>query len=460
MKLPKKGEIRKPSKTLAGVTPLAVMLKPKRCEHGTCLYCPMYNVPQSYTPLSPPAIRAEMLNYDPGKQVKARLKAFELMNHPTDKIELIVMGGTFLQYSKKYQKEFIKKCCDALNKSKSSNLKEAKKKNETAKHRMVALCLETRPDTCTKENVKWMIKLGATRIEIGVQAIDDEIYKLVNRGHKVKDVVKATKLLKNANLKVFYHIMIGLPGSTPKKDLEMFKQIFSDQRFKPDGLKIYPCQVFKNSVLEEWFKEGKYKPYSKNTIKSLLIKMFKVIPEYCRVMRVMREIPPKYLAAGTKRIDLRSEIQKELKKEKVKINEIRFREVGFWLRDKKKKESLNRDLKLKVSRYKASQGHEYFLQFVNKDDVLFGLCRLRTSNKNGGVYGAIRELHVYGKAKEIGKKGKIQHRGLGKKLVEKAEKIARNYGVKELYVIAGIGVRRYFYNLGYKLKGQYVSKKI
>ncbi len=460
MKLPKKNEIRKPSKTLAGVTPLAVMLKPKRCKHGLCVYCPKYDVPQSYTPLSPPVIRAKMLNYSPEKQVKARLKAFELMNHPTDKIELIVMGGTFLEYPKKYQKEFIKRCYDALNGSKAKNLEEAKKKNETSKHRCVALCLETRPDTCNKETVKWMVKLGTTRVEIGVQAIDDKIYKKVNRGHKVKDVVKATKILKNAGFKVGYHIMPGIPGSNPEKDLEMFKKIFKDEKFKPDQLKIYPCQVFKNSVLEKWVEQGRYKPYKKKEIESLLIKMLKIVPEYCRVMRIMREIPPKYLASGTERIDLRSEVEKKLRRDKIKLNEIRYREVGFNLRDKK----IKKKLKLKVKKYKSSDGKEYFLQMVNKNNILFGLLRLRlpdrTFIKELKKSAIIRELHIYGKAEKIGKKGRIQHTGLGKKLMKKAEEIVKETSKKKIAVISGTGVREYYRKLDYKLEKNYMIKKI
>ncbi len=462
MKLPTSKEIRKPSKTLAGVTPIAVMCKPRKCKHGTCLYCPSLNVPQSYTPLSPPVIRAKMLNYNAYEQVKSRLKAFKLMNHPTDKIELIIMGGTFLDYPLKYQYEFVKNCYDALNEKKSSSLEQAKKLNEQAKHRCVALCIETRPDVCGKKEISRMLDFGCTRVELGVQCLDDKIYKKINRGHKVEDVIKATKKLKDVYLKVFYHVMLGLPGSTPKKDFQMFKRLFSDERFKPDGLKIYPCQVIKGSLLEKVYKQGKYKPYTKEQIEKLLIEMLKIVPEYCRVMRIMREIPPVYLVAGTTRIDLRRDIEAYLKKKKIKLKEIRFREIGFNLRDKRKREEINKNLKLKVTKYLASKGTEYFSQFVNKDNILFGLCRLRIRKENNKAYGAIRELHVYGKTLAIGKRSKKswQHKGLGKKLVKGAEQIAKKAGVKELNVIAGIGVREYFYKLGYKKDGYYVSKEL
>jgi len=457
MKLPKSDEVRKPSKTLAGVTPIAVMCKPKKCKHGTCLYCPSLDVPQSYTPLSPPVIRARMLNYSPEKQVLARLKAFKLMNHPTDKIELIVMGGTFLDYPLKYQTNFIKSCYDTLNNRKSKNLEQAKKLNEKAKHRCVALCIETRPDVCGEREIKRMLNFGCTRVELGVQAIDDKIYKKVNRGHKVKDVIKATRLLKNAGFKVGYHIMPGIPGSNLKKDLKMFKEIFSSPDFKPDQLKIYPCQVIKGSKLEKLYKQGKYKPYTKEQTEKLLIKMLKAVPEYCRVMRIMREIPPVYLTAGTERIDLRGDIEAELRKEKIKLKEIRFREIGFSLRDKRRKEKINQNLKLKITRYRASNGDEYFLQIINKNNILFGLLRLRI-NQNKTAF--IRELHVYGKATALGKKGKIQHRGLGKKLMKKAEEIVRKEKIKKLKVISGVGVRQYYKKLHYRLEKQYMMKNL
>ena len=393
--MPKKNEIRKPSKTLAGVTPIAVMIYPRKCPHGTCLYCPSLNVPQSYTPLSPPVIRAKLLKYDAFKQIKSRLKAFKLMNHPTDKIELIIMGGTFLSYPQEYQYNFIKACYDSLNEKKSKTLEQAKKINETAKHRCVALCIETRPDFCSEEEIKRMLEFGCTRVELGVQVIDDVIYKKINRGHKVKDVIDATIRLKDAGFKVGYHIMPGLPFSSKKHDLEMFKKLFSNQDFKPDQLKIYPCQVLAGSGLEKLYKEKKFTPYTKEETQEILIKMLKLTPEYVRIMRIMREIPPNYLIAGTIRIDLRKDVDEFLKKAKAKIKEIRFREIGFAVRDK---EEINQNLKLKISSYRASGGREYFLQIINKDNILFGLLRLRI-NKNSAF---VRELHVYGKTLGIG----------------------------------------------------------
>jgi elongator complex protein 3 len=223
---PGKNEVRKPTKTISGITPVAIMLPPRKCKHGNCIYCPSLNVPQSYTPKSPVVIRAAEVNYDSYKQVKARMKAFEVMNHPTEKIEIIIMGGTFLEYPKNFQYDFVKNVYDALNEKKSSTLEKAQKLNEKSKHRCVALCVETRPDVCIKF-ISRMREFGVTRVELGVQIIDDKIYKLIQRGHLVQDVVDATRELKNAGFKVGYHIMPGLPGSNPKKDLELFKKLFA-----------------------------------------------------------------------------------------------------------------------------------------------------------------------------------------------------------------------------------------
>lgn len=448
---PQKDEIRKPVKTLSGVTPIAVMLPPRKCNHGMCIYCPNFNEPQSYTPKSPVAMRAKRVNYDSYKQVKARLEAFKVMNHKTEKIEIIIMGGTFLQYSKEFQYKFIKGIYNALNNKKSKTLEQAKKLNEKAKHRCIALCIETRPDACIKY-IKRIREFGATRVELGVQLIDDKVYEITKRGHKIQDVINATKELKNAGFKIGYHIMPGLPGSNSKKDLKLFKKLFNNSNFKPDQLKIYPCQVMPNCELEKMYWKKQYKPYSKEQIQKLLFKMLKAIPRYCRVMRIMREIPPEYIIAGTKRIDLRAEIEKILRKKKIKLKEIRYREFGF------NKDKLDSKLKIKITKYKASKGKEYFIEFVNKQDILFGLLRLRIANNKS----IIREIHVYGKVAELKKQTNesIQHQGIGKKLIQKAEEITKKNKIKKLSIISGVGVREYYKKLGYKLENEYMIKNI
>ncbi len=507
---------RKPTKTISGVTPVAVVIKPRKCPHGTCIYCPSLDVPQSYTPKSPAIIRARNLAYDPYKQVLSRLSAFKAMKHPTDKIELIIMGGTFLSYPIKYQYEFILSCYNALNSNGKSSinnsksqfvsvyknvkkmeqsekqdincnlpqsskelrqneiqninchlpiaslkkqLAQAKKINERAKHRCTALCLETRPDFCSNDDIKRMLEFGCTRVELGVQMPFDYLYKKTKRGHSIKQVIEATERLKNAGFKVSYHIMPGLPFSSQKTDIKLFKKIFSSQDFKPDQLKLYPCQVIKGSELEKLYYQGKYKPYNEKQLVNLIMKFKKFVPKYCRIMRIMREIPPEYMVAGTKRIDLRKVIQEEMKKQNKKCNCIRCREIGFALRDKKFKE-IDDNLHLNKIQYKASKGKEYFIEIINDQDIIFGLIRLRILKEQKTLL--VRELHVYGQAVEIGKKiqGKTQHRGLGKFLMNEAGKIAKKNKCKTIKVISGVGVREYYKNLGYALKNDYMVKYI
>lgn len=467
-------EVKKPVRSISGVTPLTVVLAPKKCAHGTCIYCPGGdNVPQSYTDKSPAIMRAMKLKYDPYEQVKVRLNVLKLMKHPTDKIEIIILGGTFLQYPKNYKYNFIKKIYDALNNKNSKNLEEAKKINETAEHRCVAMCIENRPDNCSEKDIKEMLEFGATRVEIGVQMPDDELYKKTNRGHSVQDVIEATERLKNAGFKLGYHIMPGLPGSNIKKDLKLFKKIFQDEKFRPDQLKIYPCQVIQDSPLAKIHKLIKYKPYTTEQTEKFLMSAFKIIPRYCRIMRIMREIPKEKMASEIIKLDIRKSVEDKLRNERFKIQnnqktrnflmnsstrncqiqEIRMREIGF------NKKDLNLNTKLKITKYSASNGDEYFLEFINKENILFGLLRLRISNK----IAIIRELHIYGQALNLGKEGtESQHIGLGKKLMQKAEEIAKEDGFKKLKIISGIGVREYYKKLGYKLdkEGNYMVKRL
>jgi len=445
--------LKKPVRTISGVTPLTVVLKPRKCNHGTCIYCPGGDfVPQSYTDKSPAIMRAMSLDFDPYEQVLNRLGVLNKMGHPTDKIELIILGGTFLQYEEKYQYEFIQRCFDGLNGRDSDNLDEAKKLNESAEHRCVAMCIENRPDNCSDEEIERMLEFGCTRVEIGIQAPDDEIYKKINRGHTVQDVIDATKRLKNAGFKVGYHFMPGLPGSNMKKDLEMFGKLFEKGDFRPDQLKIYPCQIVENSPLAKSYKKINYQPYTDSEIKELLPKLMQKIPEYCRVMRIMREIPREKMIGNIIKLDLRKDVEEKLRGSGIKISEIRMREVGF--------NSAEGDINLHlvVLHYKASGGEEYFLQYVNEKNILYGLLRLRIVD---GL-SIVRELHIYGKAIELGHRSSIaiQHGGLGKSLMEKAEEITKEKNINKISVISGIGVRKYYEKMGYKLEGPYMVKKL
>lgn len=456
-------KIKKPVRSLSGVLPLTVVAKPIKntgCKHR-CIYCPTFDVPKSYTPDSPAILRAKKLNYNPYNQVKARLNVLKKMGHSSNKIELIIIGGTFLEMPIIYQYNFIKSCYDALNHKKSKNLEEAKKINEKAKERVVAFCIETRPDVCDKKEIIRMLKFGVTRVELGVQAIDDKILKIVRRGHGVKEIIKATQLLRDSCFKIGYHFMPGLPGSNIKKDIAMYKKLWKDHNFKPDHIKIYPTQVIKNSVLEKLYEEGKYTPYTKQELIELLIKLKQITPRYCRIMRIVREIPKKWLVAGIVNINLRQEIKKIMEERKMKCKCIRCREIGF----KNIKEIINaKDIKIKITKYKANKGKEFFIEAVDEEDNCYGILRLRFPFKpfinELKDKALIRELHVYGRALEINKKDYgIQHRGIGKKLLEIAENIAKN-AYDEIAVISGVGVREYYRKFGYNLGKFFMIKKI
>lgn len=450
--------VKKPVRSKSGITPLTVVLKPRKCNHGTCIYCPGGDyVPQSYTDKSPAIMRAMALKYDVREQVKARLESLIKMGHPTEKIELIIIGGTFLQYPREYKYDYVKGCYDVLNRLPSKTLEEAQKINENAEHRIVALCIENRPDNCSIEDIKEMREFGCTRVEIGIQILDDEIYKKTARGHTIQDVVLASKRLKNAGFKLGYHIMPGIPYSNPEKDLEKFKLVFSDSRFRPDQLKMYPCQIVEDSPLALIYKKINYEPYTNSVIYDLMIKMFKEIPRYCRVMRMMREIPKEKMKIEAASTSMRGDIHKELIGKGMK--EIRLREIGFA------KEDVDLNVNLKLTEYDSSGAREFFLEMVNKDDVLFGLLRLRVGGERDleelKECAIIREVHVYGQALNLGEEGeKSQHRGMGKELMSQAEELAKEKGYSKIAVISGVGVREYYRKLGYKLVGSYMVKEL
>ena len=460
-KLLKKRAIR----TLSGVAPIAVLTKPYKCP-GQCLFCPSESkMPKSYLSNEPAVMRAILCKFDPFKQVKMRLDALKMTGHDTDKCELIVMGGTWSYLPKKYQDWFIKRCFDGFNGKIAKNLAQAQKLNEKAKYRVIGLTLETRPDYIDVAEIKRMRELGATRVEIGVQTIDDKILKLNKRGHLVEQIIKATKLLKDAGFKISYHLMPNLPGSNPSHDLAMFKKLFTDQNFQPDMLKIYPCVVTKTSELYKWFKLGKYKPYSDKQLLNLIIKIKKIIPPYVRISRLIRDIPQESILAGNKISNLRQLIQEEFKRTGQVCQCIRCREARnatFSLKG----------LKLIIRKYKASDGLEYFLSYESKDKkTLFAFLRLRISQKLDQNLlkelpelkdtAMIREVHTYGQLIPLNSKQKaVQHVWLGKKLILEAEKIAKKQGFKKITVISGIGVREYYKNLGYSLWKTYMVKNL
>ena len=462
--------VTKPVRTISGVSVITVVSRPWPCP-GRCIYCPRgNNAPQSYTGLEPAIQRAIRNSYDPYKQTLDRLKQYEAMAQPSDKVEIIILGGTFTATPKDYQVWFVKRIFDALNGKTSESLEEAIKINESAEHRCVGLTVETRPDYCFEPHVDLMLSYGTTRVEIGVQSVYDDVLALVQRGHTVEDVVKATRIAKDAGLKVVYHLMPGLPGSSFERDLEMFKQVFTDPRFMPDGLKIYPTVVVKGTKLYEMWKKGEYKPLRDEEAIKLLVEVKKLVPPFVRIRRVIRDIPATQIEAGVKKSNLRELVLKELEKQGLRCRCTRCREVGhvykrYGLLPKQE------NIKLIRREYEASEGLEIFLSFEDvKQDILIALLRLRLPSEkahrkevNKEPSMIIRELHTYGKELRIGQKPREewQHRGFGKELVKEAEEIAKyEFGVKKLLVISGVGVRNYFRKLGFELEGPYMAKRL
>jgi len=454
--------VKKISRTISGVTPVAVMAEPIGCP-GECIYCPTYpEAPKSYTPESPAVLRAKKCDYEPRRQVEERLRILSDMGHPTDKVELIVMGGTFLACTEKYQYQFIKDCYDGLNGNGSSCLEMAKQVNETAEHRCVGLCIETRPDWCREEEVRRMLQFGTTRVELGVQTLDDDVYRLVRRGHTVAEVVKATRLLKDYGFKVYYHWMPGLPGSTPGHDMELSQELFSDENFRPDGIKLYPTLVIAGTELEAWYRDNRYQPYPMAEMVDLMINIKTLVPGYVRIPRVMRDIPSKFIVAGCKDLALRSALKKRMEQIGVQCNCIRCREYGHRLRDGWRIS----EPYLKRRDYEASGGKEVFLSFEDEDETVFGLLRMRIGPLavGDGDLAMVRELHVFGSEVPLGEKqaGAAQHRGLGGELLREAERLARDeFKVRKIAILSGVGARNYFRSeCGYQLEGAYMVKQL
>ena len=445
----------KPIRTASGVANIAVMWFSENSCPGKCIYCPQgtkenRRVPKSYTGSEPATRRALRYNYDPYKQIKNRLKQFSIIGHKTDKCELIIMGGTFSAAPKSYQDEFIRRCFDAFNPRPSKSLTEAQKRNEGAKNRVIGLTIETRPDYCSGKDIEQMLKLGCTRVELGLQTTDPKILKEIKRGYSIAEGKKAIKRLKDAGLKVCVHWMPGLTGLEKldiKKEISLFEKLFSDSDYRPDELKIYPTLVIEGTELFELWKNKKYSPLTVKQMENLLIALKKEIPPYVRVKRVMRDISEKEVAAGPKTTNLR-QLAKENKNFSCQC--IRCREVGLKNKELEKTELCRIE-------YKASKGKEIFLSYEDrKNKILLGFLRLRLTKEKA----LIRELHVYGEMAELGKKGIIQHRGYGKMLLKEAEKISRLEKKKIIQITSGVGVRDYYRKLGYNKKGMYMARKI
>ena len=465
---------RKATRTISGVTVVAVMTKPHQCpQPEPCAYCPggpAHGVPQSYTGFEPAAMRGLQNNFDPYLQVRSRMEQLKAIGHRVDKVELIVMGGTFPATPLEYQTWFIQRCLDAITAKESANLEEAKANAETSRVRNVGITVETRPDWAKEPHIDAMLSMGVTRVELGVQNPDDAIYRLVGRTHTVADVTEATRTAKDAGLKVAYHLMPGMPGSNPTKDLEAFKRVFTDPNFKPDMIKIYPCLVLEGTKAHEWYREGVYRPYSTEEAANLIAEVKKTIPTWVRVMRVQRDIPAPLIVAGVNKSNLRQRVQQKLADQGGRCLCIRCREVGHRMAVDNVKLDLD-EVKILTTRYEASAGQEIFISAEDPENsVLIGYLRLRIPSEKAHrpeikatPSAIVRELHVYGPLVPVGKHlaRAWQHKGYGATLLNEAERVAReDYDLKKLLVISALGTKQYYMRFGYERDGVYVSKML
>jgi elongator complex protein 3 len=463
---------RKNTRTISGVTVIAVMTKPHPCpQPEPCAYCPggpTHGVPQSYTGHEPAAMRGSQNNYNPYLQVQSRINQLTTIGHRVDKVELIIMGGTFPATPPEYQTQFIQRCLDALTGKTSANLEEAKKQAETSRIRNVGITVETRPDWCKQHHVDAMLDMGVTRVEIGVQNPDDALYRLAGRTHTVADVTEATRVAKDSGLKIVYHLMPGMPGSNPTRDLAAFKRVFTDPAFKPDMIKIYPCLVIAGTKAHDWYRKGDYKPYTTEEAASLIAKVKKTLPPWLRVMRVQRDIPAGLIVAGVKKSNLRQLVHKKLAEHNARCDCIRCREVGHRLAVDNVTPDLDR-IQILTTRYRASEGQELFISAEDtQNNVLIGYLRLRVPSAKAyrpeitAMPSAIvRELHVYGPLVPVGKHSAKawQHKGYGAILLGEAERVAReDFDSKKLLVISALGTKQYYLRFGYERDGVYVSK--
>jgi elongator complex protein 3 len=413
-------------------------------------------------------MRGSQNNYNPYRQVQSRIHQLTAIGHRVDKVELIVMGGTFPATPPEYQTRFIQRCLDAITGKESAILEEAKLQAETSSIRNVGITVETRPDWCKQPHVDAMLDMGVTRVEIGVQNPSDELYHLAGRTHTLADVTEATRIAKDAGLKIVYHLMPGMPGSNPARDLAAFKRVFTDPAFKPDMIKIYPCLVIAGTKAYDWYREGTYKPYTTGEAAELIAEVKKTLPPWVRVMRVQRDIPAGLIVAGVDKSNLRQLVQQKLAEHGERCACIRCREVGHRLAVGNVTADLEK-IQILTTRYQASEGQEIFISAEDpENNVLIGYLRLRVPSAKAhrpeitaAPSAIVRELHVYGPLVPVGKHSAKawQHKGYGAILLSEAERVAHeDYDSKKLLVISALGTKQYYMRFGYIRDGVYVSK--
>ena len=451
----------KPIRTLSGVTTVTVLTKPYPCP-GRCIFCPTdVRMPKSYLPDEPGARRGLEHDFDPFGQVRSRLQALEAVGHPTDKVELLILGGSWCAYRRDYHEWYIKRCFDAMNGVESASLDEAQMLNETAASRNVGLVIETRPTDIVPEELRWLRRLGVTKLQMGAQSLDDRILELNQRGHSVADTHRAGGLLRAAGGKIGMHWVPTLLGASLDSARMDFARLWED--LCPDEIKIYPTQLLANSDLYAYWQRGEYTPYSTDELIGLIADLKPTIPRYCRVNRVVRDIPSVNVVEGNRRTSLRLDVQLELQRRGTRCQCIRCREV-------RKQAIRAEDLQLEDLVYQAGGAEEHFLSFVTPDDSLAGFLRLSLPGEASPATGLddlngaamIREVHVFGQSLAVGEEqsGAAQHTGLGTELLQRAEAIARQHGFERLAVISAVGTRLYYQERGFERGELYMVKRL
>lgn len=469
--------IKTKTRSISGIVPLTLFTKGVACPFN-CVYCPSEpGMPKSYLSDEPAVMRAIRNNFDSFKQTESRLVMFALSNHAIDKVEIIIKGGTFSFLPRKYRTFFLKSIFDACNTDtllmiksgnkshiSSQSLEKSQTQNETAPSRIIGINIETRPDYMNTTEVKYLRRLGVTHVELGVQTLSDEIYTTIKRGHTVEKVKTATQILKDAGFKIGYHMMLNLPGATPKTDQQMLEELFANPSFQPDHLKLYPTTVTKFTQLAQWYKTGKYQPYSLNKMIDVIVEAKKsYVPPWVRIGRLTRDITTTMMDVQLFPPNLREIIQKVLSEKHIQCQCIRCREIQL--------EKPTGNITARTIAYDSAGGKEFFIEKIDKEKKCLGFIRLRLpsylfNTKNKPLFpvlnnsAIIRELHVYGKAMEIGENNvkATQHKGIGEELLSLAEETAKKEGVKKLAIISGVGVRSYYRKFGYKLEETYMVK--
>ncbi len=473
---------RKSVRTISGVAVVAVMTSPYPCPHGACIPCPggpasVFRTPQSYMGREPATMRAIQCGYDPYKQVAVRLRQLQSIGHPVDKVELIVMGGTFTARPPDYQQWFVRRSISAMNDFGGAgvadqdtnlvtdlDLESIIATNETAAVRNIGITFETRPDHLSTVEIDRLLEMGATKVEVGVQSIYDRVLEKIDRGHTVQDAIAANERLRDSGLKVGFHIMVGLPGSDASDDLNMFKTLFSDPLFCPDHLKIYPTLVTEGTVLHRWWKDGSYQSLDNVSAIGLLADIKSVLPKWVRLQRIQRDIPAQQIAAGVTKSNIRQLAEERLRSMGGSCRCIRCREVGHASLRGRAPEKIE----LLVETYGACGGTEHFISFEDRgNNILIGFLRLRFPDSPHRIELAsaalVRELVVYGRMVPLGAESspcrdQWQHRGYGRELLAAAEDLASKHGFSKIAVTSGIGVREYYRKRGYVREGAYMVK--